>query len=118
LNSVSHLATQMAYARLRNSITKGNLWLYMLTELETGGASPRELRERVKERFGVTAASITFYSVIYRLRKEGLVRKSTNDFRSAYEVTPKGKSELEKARRLLREVGGWIDRASRAPEPP
>ena len=105
----------MAYARLRDSITKGNLWLYLLTELETGEASPRDLRERVKEKFGVTAASITFYSVIYRLQKEGLVRKSTANFRSAYEVTAKGRGELEKARRLLREVGGWIDRASRAP---
>jgi DNA-binding PadR family transcriptional regulator len=104
----------MAYERLRDSITKGNLWLYILSELEEGGATPPELRKHIEEKFGVAAAAITFYSVIYRLRREGLVRKSSTKFRSAYEVTAKGTAELERARKLLREVGGLIDRAERA----
>ena len=104
----------MAYEHLRDSVTKGNLWIYILSALEAGEASPSEVRERVNEKFGVAAASITYYSVLYRLKREGLVKKSTEQFRSSYEVTAKGREELEKARRLLREVGGWIDRPSKA----
>ena len=114
LNSTTARRTQMAYARLKDSITKGNLWLYILSELETGGASPRELREHVKEEFGVSAAAITFYSVLYRLQREGLVKKSSGQFRSSYEVTAKGREELERARKLLRELGARIERPSKA----
>jgi DNA-binding PadR family transcriptional regulator len=100
----------MAYEHLRDSVTKGNLWLYILSTLEAGNASPNRVKELVKERFEFTAASITFYSVLYRLRREGLVKKSSAQFRSAYEVTQKGREELERARKLLREVGGWIEK--------
>lgn len=104
----------MAYERLRDSVTKGNLWIYILTELESRDAAPSDLRKRVRERFGVTAASITFYSVLYRLSREGLVRKSSRRFRSSYQATAKGREELDKARRLLKDVLGWIERPSRA----
>ncbi|MDV3278633.1 MAG: PadR family transcriptional regulator [Nitrososphaerales archaeon] len=103
----------MAYERLRESLTRGNLWLYILTTLEGSDASPGEVRERVRERFGFSAAGITFYSVLYRLRREGLVRKASGEFRSTYEITGKGREELERARRLIKEVGGWMERPAR-----
>jgi DNA-binding PadR family transcriptional regulator len=100
----------MAYSRLRESLTSGNLWLYILSVLEDSEASPREVKERVKERYGVAAAGITFYSVLYRLKREGLVRKASGEFRSNYEITPKGRQEIERARKLIREVGKWMER--------
>ena len=109
------LRSRLAYERLNNSVTKGNLWLYILTELEAREASPPELRERVREKYGVNAASITFYTVIYRLKKEGLVRKSSDRFRSAYEVTAKGLGELERARKLISEVAEWVGQPSKEP---
>lgn len=103
----------MAYEHLRDSLTKGNLWLYILSVLEEGAATPAELKDRAKERFGVSAASITFYSVLYRLGREGLVKKSTARFRSAYEATAKGREELERGRRLIRDLGSRVARQSR-----
>jgi PadR family transcriptional regulator PadR len=87
----------LAYEHLRSSLTKGNLWLYVLAELEAGDATPGELRTKVEEKHGFAPAAITFYSVVYRLRREGLVRRTSDSFRSAYAITPQGKAELAKA---------------------
>ena len=87
----------MAFEHLRSSLTRGNLWLYVLAELEKSDASPAEIRKSVEGRHGFAPAAITFYSVIYRLRREGLVKRSSEEFRSTYSITPKGKVELAKA---------------------
>ncbi len=72
--------------------------------LEGGPVSPSDLRHRVSSKYHFTPATITFYSVLYRLRREGLVKKAEDSFRSEYEITSKGRGELAKGRALLREV--------------
>jgi DNA-binding PadR family transcriptional regulator len=42
--------------------------------------------------------------VIYKLTREGLVRRTSTAFRSEYELTEKGKAELAKAHELLSRV--------------
>ena len=91
----------MAYEHLRSSLTKGNLWLYVLAELESADCSPGEVRDRVESKHGFAPATITFYSVIYRLRREGLVKRSSEEFRSKYSITPRGRAELAKALEFL-----------------
>jgi PadR family transcriptional regulator, regulatory protein PadR len=87
----------LAFEHLQSSLTRGNLWLYVLAELERQDASPGEIRKRVEGKHGFAPATITFYSVIYRLRREGLVKRSSEEFRSSYSITPKGRAELAKA---------------------
>jgi DNA-binding PadR family transcriptional regulator len=87
----------LAFEHLHSSLTKGNLWLYVLAELEGRDASPGEIRKSVEHKHGFAPATITFYSVIYRLRREGLVKRSSDEFRSDYSITPKGRAELAKA---------------------
>lgn len=94
----------MAYEHLRESLTKGNLWLYILTALEEGPLAPLELKAAVQQEHGFAPATITFYSVLYKLSREGLVRKTSDTFRSAYAITAKGKGELAKAKALLSSV--------------
>ncbi|MGD0145350.1 MAG: PadR family transcriptional regulator [Nitrososphaerales archaeon] len=94
----------MALDHLRTSLTKGNLWLYILSELQLGDATPSEIRSRVLAKRGFAPAAITFYSVIYRLRQEGLVKRSSDSFRSAYAITAKGKDQLLSAKFYLDEV--------------
>lgn len=94
----------MAFEHLRGSLTKGNLWLYILSELARGDASPGEIRRKVEGRHGFVPAPITFYAVTYRLAREGLVRRSSDEFRSKYSITPKGKSELSRAIEYLESV--------------
>jgi len=94
----------LALEHLRTSLTKGNLWLYILSELQLNDATPGELRSRVLDKRGFAPAAITFYSVIYRLRREGLVKRSSDSFRSAYAITPKGRDEFLRALFLLDEI--------------
>jgi DNA-binding PadR family transcriptional regulator len=98
----------MAYEHLRDSLTKGNLWLYILAALSDAPKTPVELRTLVKERHGFAPAIITFYSVLYKLRREGLVRRSSEAFRSSYEITPKGRSELARGKSFLSQVGAGL----------
>ena len=94
----------MAYEHLKDSLTKGNLWLYVLSALSEAPRTPVELRTLVKEAHGFTPASITFYSVLYKLRREGLVRRSSERFRSGYEITQKGRAELARGKTFLSQV--------------
>ncbi len=98
----------MAYAHLRESLTKGNLWIYILAELQAGAAGPKEIKVRVQKVHGFSPATITFYSVLYKLRREGLVKRSSDAFRSTYEVTTKGTDELARAKSLIDGVGRSI----------
>ncbi len=98
----------MAFDHLRTSLTRGNLWLYVLSVLAENPSSPQGIKRLVKARYGFSPATITFYSVLYKLKNEGLVRRTTDEFRSDYELTPKGAAELERARRLLEETGNKI----------
>lgn len=98
----------MAFDHLERSLTRGNLWLYILAELQRGEMSPGEIREAVEKKHRFSPAGITFYTVLYRLRREGLVRRASEEFRSKYSITTKGKGELamalefmEKTRSLL-----------------
>lgn len=94
----------MAYEHLRESLTRGNLWVYILSVLESGPASPSEIKKKVTARYGFSPAGITFYSVLYRLRREGLVQRKSDEFRSAYAVTASGRSELVRALDLLERI--------------
>ena len=95
----------MAFEHLRSTLTRDNLWLYILAELAEGDATPREIRDRVVKSEGFEPATITFYSVLYKLKRQGLVRKSSDSFRSAYSVTDKGRSELASGARYISDVG-------------
>jgi len=94
----------LAYHHLEESLTKGNLWFYILAVLEEGEASPNSIKAAVTRRYGFSPATITFYSVLYRLRREGLVRRSAETFRTDYVITERGSGELARARALLERV--------------
>ena len=99
----------MAYEHLHTSLTKGNLWLYVLSVLEQKPtSSPRGIKQSVQERFDFAPATITFYSVLYKMTREGLVKRSSDEFRSEYVITPRGREQLTRARALLGEVGSKL----------
>ncbi|QQG49046.1 MAG: PadR family transcriptional regulator [archaeon] len=99
----------MALEHLRSSLTKGNLWLYILAELKRRDQTPGELRAAVERGHSFSPAPITFYSVIYKLRREGLVRKTSQAFRSPYSITPKGRQELAKAIQVLSDTSTGLE---------
>lgn len=92
----------MAVEHLRRSITKQNLWLYVLSILGAGPASPSDVERDVESNFGFSPAKITFYSVLYKLKREGLVSKTAASFRSKYAITERGEKALQEAIDTLR----------------
>jgi len=69
-----------------------------------------EISKGIKERFKFSAAMITVYVVLYRMRREGLIRmveeRTTQGkpARKYYEATAEGKKTLLKGKKLLEDT--------------
>jgi PadR family transcriptional regulator PadR len=80
--------------RLRSSLTLNNLWLYSIKLISDRPMFSRELHREIRSKYKIKVNLITVYSVLYRLKKEGYIKRS-GDYRKYYEVTEKGKRELQ-----------------------
>jgi len=89
--------------RLKEKITKENLWLYILSLLEEGDVYGYELRQKVEDRFGFKPGNVTAYRVLYALKRSGLVEGSQKGDikRRYYKITAHGRDELAKGKGIL-----------------
>ena len=105
----------MAYKRLQTKITKENLWLYLLKLLMDRPMYAYELNKKIKETFRFTTATVTVYVVIYKMRREGLIRlveekKTTSKrVRRYYAITEKGREDFEKGLQLLKQTIHYLE---------
>ena len=88
--------------RFERSMTKDNLWLYILTLLKDREMYPYEIRDSIKERFGFSPGNVTAYIVLKKLSGGGYVKVSRKESergpqRTYYSITEKGNAELQKA---------------------
>ncbi len=95
------------FERFQKSITKDNLWIYVLTLLKKGEMYPYEIRREVKECFGFMPGNVTAYIVLKKLEAGGYVKKSKTEkgggpLRGYYRITERGKEELKKAVKFYR----------------
>jgi len=95
----------LAFERLVSSLTRDNLWLYILKMLNEQPTYPLDLKKKFQHRFHFSPATITFYVVLYKLRREGLVETFQDDRRKLYRCTGKGL-------KILQEGIHFIDRTS------
>jgi len=99
-----------AVQRLKDKLTKENLWLYVLRLLQEGPKYGYELRKQIKERFDFSPGKVTSYTVLYLLRREGLVRVRKGEkeegkpARKYYEITEKGKEAMKMAKEVISEL--------------
>ena len=96
--------------RFRKSITNDNLWIYILTLLKKEKLYGYEINEKIKKKFGFSPGNITAYIVLKRLQIDGYIKviekkKSGGPERRYFEITKKGRKELEKAKKFYREIG-------------
>lgn len=94
--------------KLYDSITKDNLWIYILKILLKGDCHPYVIREKIEKNFGFRPGKMTSYIVLKRLEHDGYVkivkREAINGpERIYYRITPKGKEEIKKAEKIFRE---------------
>jgi DNA-binding PadR family transcriptional regulator len=99
----------LAYQRLENKLTKENLWLYITRLLLERPMYAYEISKTLESRFGLTAATVTTYVVLYKMEREGLIRVEQNPTlrrpdRKYYAVTDRGKETFESGKSLIEET--------------
>ena len=100
----------MAYERLVRKLTKENLWIWILTMLSERSMYAYEIKKALKERFGITPATVTVYVILHKMRMENLIRvgKAVSFLgrpnRIYYEITEKGTKTLNQGRKFLEET--------------
>ena len=95
--------------RLLKSNTIENLWIYILSLLKRRKIYAWEIPAIIEEKFGFKSGKITPYRVLYRLEKEGFVKSELKERRRVYQITEKGKKELEKARSFYKTILKWLE---------
>ncbi|MEM5825808.1 MAG: PadR family transcriptional regulator [Candidatus Aenigmatarchaeota archaeon] len=95
--------------RLKDSITKDNLWIYILKMLSEKNYYPYRLREEIEKRFGFSPGSVTSYIVLKKLEAQGFVKKWKEKSlfgpeRNFYKITSKGRRELNNGIKILRNL--------------
>ncbi|MDI6806495.1 MAG: PadR family transcriptional regulator [Candidatus Aenigmarchaeota archaeon] len=98
------------FERFKKSVTKDNLWIYILTLLKEKEMYPYEIKRKIEERFGFKPGNVTAYVVFNKLKFGGYIevskiKKLQGPERTYYKITKKGKEELKQAIKFYEE---WI----------
>ncbi len=76
------------------------LWLYVIAVLLRNGPTyGYDVKRRIHELFGFKPATVTTYTVLYRLEREGLLVKDDNGL---YRVTGVGEELYREALKFIR----------------
>ncbi|RLE76934.1 MAG: PadR family transcriptional regulator [Thermoprotei archaeon] len=98
----------MAYKHLVKKMTIENLWLYILRLLMEKPMYGREIIQALKERFNIKSGSVTTYVVLYRMEREGLIKKikkkgrKKRNGRAYYKPTEKGVETFHKGLEFIK----------------
>ena len=90
--------------RLENYNTKGNLWIYILSLLNKEKLHAWSIQSLIEKEFGFKPGRITAYRVLYRLEEDGFVKSQTKQRRRIYQITLKGKEQIDLARQFYKEI--------------
>ena len=97
----------MALSRLKEKLTKENLWIYILGMLKKEPMYGYEIASRLRNDLHINTAIITIYVVLYRMEKEKLIeRQKTQEGGSGlkrvyYTVTDSGNITFEQGMGLI-----------------
>ena len=106
--------TSKAFKRLKKKISIDNLWIYILRLLLEKEMYGYELKESIKTRFGFEPATVTSYTILYKLEKDELVVSHVKDNpegrpdRKYYAITEEGKRAMREAKGLFEEIFGKV----------
>lgn len=87
--------------RLREKVQKENLWFFILILLSRKPRYGYELRKLVRDEFGFWSGNVTAYRVLYSLEAGGMVKGKVLERRKYYEITEKGKGQVQEAKQFL-----------------
>ncbi|HDO20509.1 MAG: PadR family transcriptional regulator [archaeon GB-1867-097] len=99
---------KLAYERLVRKLTKENLWLYVISVLKEKTMYGYEVKKNIKSKFNFSPSTVTVYAVLYRMLREGLIRKVNIDGVTYYTTTEKGLELFNKARRFIESMSNLL----------
>jgi PadR family transcriptional regulator PadR len=95
--------------RLKNLLTNGNLWLYILSLVKKKGELyAYALDKEIEGEFSFKPNKIMVYVVLYRLESEGLISSEFRERRKYYKMTKVGDQTLERAREYFTMLSGKL----------
>jgi len=94
----------LPFERLKKSNKIENLWIYIFSILKERVIYGWEIPALIEKKFGFKPGKITPYRVLYRLEKTGFVKSKISEKRRIYQITEKGKKELELAKEFYKET--------------
>ncbi len=95
--------------RLKNLLTNGNLWLYLLSIMKSKGELyAYSVSSEIEREFFFRPNRIMVYMVLYKLEAEGLISSKFRERRKYYRLTRKGSETLDSAREYFRMLSGRL----------
>lgn len=99
---VDGMAEAKPIKRLKNVLTTGNIWLYVLSLMKKNKeVYGYGLRDEIEKEFYFRPSKIMMYVVLYRLEEEGLVKSEFRERRRYYSLTNEGSRSMDEAKRYL-----------------
>jgi len=90
--------------RFNNSITEGNLWIYVLALAKEVEIKEEDVNRLIFEKFGFLPSLLTIKTVMFRLKKDGYISKEKLAGKKAYKTSEEGREELGKMREKCQEL--------------
>lgn len=84
------------FERFKKTNTEGNLWIYILSLGKEREIANDEVRRLIFEKFGFLPGRILTPRVLYRLERQGYIKKEKYQGKRAFRTTKKGIAELKK----------------------
>jgi len=88
-------------ARLKHSVTYGNIWLSALSLMKKKKVYAYALPGQIAKKFGYSPSKLMTYFVLYKLEDERLISAAFEGRRKYYELTAKGKEVLSNGKKML-----------------
>jgi DNA-binding PadR family transcriptional regulator len=98
-----------AINRLLINMTVRTLWIYVLATLREGPTYPYHLKKIIRQKFSFSPPTVTLYTVVYKLEKDGLIEKTPDGM---YRITEEGANALDMGSRLLLDMAHRVSRLS------
>ena len=93
-----------AEKRLRRKLTVENLWLYIIAILSVKPSYAYGVRIMLKSIFNVKVPSVTVYTVLYRMVREGLLKTEKINGVKVYKPTEQGIEAFTRAIKFLKDI--------------
>lgn len=109
-NSAEDSKESKAYQRLVKNLTIDLLWIWVLKLLREKPKYAYQLKQEIQERFNFSPATVTNYTILYLLEREGLVEKTemrNSDERidrKYYVITKFGEEVMDDAELYLKQT--------------